>query len=137
MPERALAVPFESSEIIDILCAEFRKRLAANCHLQGGKEYASFRASFDVGLTLRGTSGITVDTIAWDKPYREPKVEGTVEGATVNASIPADTYQSGEPNAERMARGMPLTVTDKRGNKRKVRVSDAEAVSASPKMEGK
>ena len=130
MAEKALAVPLESPEIIDILCAEFRKRLESNCHLQGGKAYASFRASFDVGLTLRGVSGIAVDTIAWSKPYRDAVVPDT-EGETVMASIPPDEYVSQPPNTERMHRGMPLTVTDKRGNKRKVRVSDAEAVSSS------
>src|SRR5580692_5553885 len=103
MAEKALAIPFESPEIVDILCAEFRKRLEANCHLQGQKEYASFRAHFDIGLTLRGVSGITVDTVAWDKPYREERVEGT-EGETVMVSPPPDTYVSGEPNAERMKR---------------------------------
>jgi hypothetical protein len=129
--EKALAVPFEASEVIDILCDEFRARLGANCHLQGRREYASFKAHFDVGITLRSVAGVSVDTIAWDKPYRDPKVEGTEEGETVMVSPPVSEYVSGEPNAERMKRGMPLTVTDKRGNKRKVRVSDAEAVSSS------
>ena len=58
------------------------------------------------------------------------------EGDTITVIIPSDEYASGEPNAERMKRGMPLTVRDKKGNNRKVRVSDAEAVSASPKIDG-
>ena len=131
--EKALAIPFESPEIVDILCAEFRKRLEANCHLQGQKEYASFRASFDISLTLRTVSGISADTIAWAKPYRDPQVPDT-EGEAVTAEIPPSEYVSAAPNTERMQRGMPVTVTDKRGNKRKVRVSDAEAVSAAPKI---
>ena len=132
MAEKALAVPFESAEIIDILCDEFRKRLMQNCHLQGGKEYASFKASFDVNMTLRSISGVVADTIVWSKPYREAKVEGT-EGAA-EAVVQQSEFVSGEPNTERMKRGMPLTVTDKRGNRRKVRVSDAEAVNAQPKV---
>jgi hypothetical protein len=134
MAEKALAIPFEASEVIDILCDEFRKRLGANCHLQGRREWASFRATFDITLKLRSVAGVEVDTIAWAKPYRDEKVEGTEGAETVAAEIPVTEYVSGEPNAERMKRGMPLTVTDKRGNKRKVRVTDAEAVSAAPKM---
>jgi hypothetical protein len=131
--ERALAVPFEAGEIIDILCQEFRTRLGANCTLQGRREYASFKASFDVKMTLRTVAGEAVETIVWAKPYRDEKVEGTTGAQTITVEPPVSEYASGEPNAERMRRGMPLTVTDKRGNKRKVRVSDAEAVSAQPK----
>jgi hypothetical protein len=128
MAEKALAVPFEAGEIIDILCQEFRTRLGANCTLQGRREYASFKASFDVKMTLRTVAGEAVETIVWAKPYRDEKVEGT-EGETVTTDIPPSEYISAEPNAERMKRGMPLTVQDKRGNRRKVRVSDAETVS--------
>lgn len=127
MGEKALAVPFESTEIIDILCEEFKRRLQQNCHLQGRREYASFRAAFDITMTLRTVAGEPRETIVWDKPYRDAKVEGT-EGEPV-AVVAQSEFQSKEPNAERMERGMPLTVQDKKGNRRKVRVSDAEAVS--------
>lgn len=137
MAEKALPIPFESSEIIDILCAEFRARLGQNCHLQGGKEYASFRATFDVTMTLRSISGVVAETIAWAKPYRDEKVPDTTGAVTTEIKSPITTFESGDPNAERMKRGMPLTVTDKRGNKRKVRVSDAEAVSAQHQVEEK
>lgn len=126
--EKALAVPFEASEVIDILCDEFRRRLAANCYFQRRQEYASFRAEFDVRVRLKTVARVEVDTVVWDKPYRDPKVEGT-EGEEVVADIPVTEFASKEPNAERMERGMPLTVEDKKGNRRKVRVSDAEAVS--------
>jgi hypothetical protein len=135
MSEKALPIPFESSEIIDILCQEFRARLGQNCHLQGGKEYASFRATFDVTMTLRSISGVVAETIAWAKPYRDEKVEGT-SGDTVVADVPCSNFESAEPNTERMKRGMPLTVQDKRGNRRKVRVSDAETVSRTHNDDG-
>lgn len=133
MAEKALALPFEAGEIIDILCDEFRTRLGANCHLQGRREYASFKARFDIGITLRSVAGVSVETIVWAKPYRDEKVKGTTGAEVIEDDIPTADYVSGEPNAERMKRRMPLTVTDKRGNKRKVRVSDAEAVCATTK----
>ena len=126
MTEIAVNTPFDSGEIKDIACEEFRRRLDGLGPLQGAKEYASFEIGFNVNIRLwrTGDTALAKDTLAW----------GTVsqgQGETQNHP-PADEtitvlnsgFESGDPNKERQDRGMPLTVesSDGRGGKIRKRV---------------
>ena len=126
MAETAVNVPFDSNEIKEIVCSELRKRLDSLGPLQGAKEYSSFDIGFNVTIRLR-TSGNTAspkETLAW----------GKAKGGMVNPdhqevlSAANDNFTSGDPNEERLARDMPLTVESKdgRGNivRRKVNVKE-------------
>lgn len=116
MPEVAINAPFDSNEIKDIACKEFRKRLDSLGPLQGAKEYSSFLVSFQVGIRLRRPGDIAEDknTLAW----------GSVEQGRVNpehveeSETVHESFESGDPNDERLAHNMPLTVEtrDGRGN---------------------
>ena len=126
MPEVALNLPFDSGEIKDIACAEFRKRLDQLGPLQGAKEYAKFDLSFNVAITLRrvGETTLPKETLAWGSVVKETAVP---DGATVtseSAQVLDSKFTSGDPNTERQARGMPLTVesTDGKGGKTRRRV---------------
>ena len=126
MPEVAVNVPFESNEIKEIVCDELRKRLDLLGPLQGAKEYSSFSIGFNVTIRLSRVGDVTVpkETLAW----------GTASGGESDLSheqtvLTDDSeFQSGDPNDERQARAMPLTVeaTDGRGGKirRKVLVKE-------------
>ena len=113
MAEVALAVPFDATEIKDIICQELRKRLDALGPLQLAKEYARFDVGFNLSIRLyrAGEATAPKETLAW----------GSVQGGKVNPDdteesvVAASTFESGDPNDERISRGMPVTVETKDG----------------------
>lgn len=124
MAEVAVNVPLDANEIKSIACEELRKRLDQLGPLQGGKEYARFDLSFQVNIRLYRTGETTApkDTLAW----------GHVAAGEIDPDQPEERvdlvnsgFTSGDPNAERQARGMPLTVetTDGRGGKTRKKVN--------------
>lgn len=122
MAEIAVNTPFDSGEIKDIACQEFRKRLDGLSPLMGAKEYASFEIKFHVGIKLCRIGEVTTpkDTLAWGSAQggeENPEHEQTIANEV-------SSFESGDPNTERQARGMPLTVetTDGRGGKTRKRV---------------
>ena len=118
--EKAIAVPFCSSEIIEIAVQEFRKRLNGLSPLQGNKEYAGFELSFHTDVKLFGMAtngGGTKETLAWGK---------VMQGNTGADAQPADAvsdvggYKSDpDVNEERLKNNLPLTVeaNDGRGGR--------------------
>ena len=145
MPEIAINVPFEAGEVIDVILDEFKTRMRGLSPLQGNKEYAAFSADFQVKLRLRRSGETPTDakeTLAWGKaemgdvtPQGEP---GPLDPFEAGARLGNDElvtvehtshFESRDPNVERQARDMPLTVegNDGKGGKarRKVRVKGA------------
>ena len=124
MVETAVNVPFEANEIKEIICEELRKRLDGLCPLQGSKEYPRFQIDFQVNIRLFRSAAATdpKDTLAWGTVERGEESSGHVE----ELAVVGDSYESGDPNEERIARGKQLTVEtrDGRGNisRRKVNV---------------
>lgn len=130
MPETAINAPFDASEIIEIAKQEFEKRLRGLSPLQGAKEYAAFSLDFQVKIRLRRAGETTQDareTLAWGGASLPSAAD--LDAAAEEEEIRNSTYQSKDPNEERIERDMPLTVesTDGRGGKkrRKVRVKGA------------
>lgn len=121
MPEKALPLPFDSDEIVQIACDELKKRLRGLSPLYSGKQYNSFSLDFNVGIRLVRASGEAVNTLAWGS-----NKGGTIsEADTAELDAVQDTFTSKEPNVERMERDMPLTVEDRKGGlPKKVRVKD-------------
>lgn len=131
MPEVAINVPFESNEVKDILCQEFRKRLDGLGPLQGAKEYGAFSADFQVKIKLRRTGEIVTDakeTMAWGQASKGVILQ-PVLGEELETAEEASHFDSRDPNEERQARDMPLTVegSDGKGGRarRKVKVKVA------------
>jgi hypothetical protein len=125
MGEKALAVPFESEEIIEIAVQEFRKRLQGLSPLQLNKEYAGFEITFNHKIMLHkmgANGGGDKETLAWSTVQK-----GDVSGEGEMASS-VDEFKSGDPNTERLDHDLPLTVegSDGKGNKirKKVKVKD-------------
>jgi len=125
MQEIAVNVPFDADEVKEISVQEFRKRLDGLSPLTGSKEYAAFSLDFNVKIRLRRSGETNVDakeTLAW----------GTVEKGDQVASDGDETeevaskFESLDPNDERQARDMPMTVESKDGKgghvRRKVKV---------------
>ena len=135
MPETAVNLPFESSEIIDIAMQEFRKRLLGLSPLQSNKEYAGFSLDFQVKIHLRRTGEAIHEgreTLAWGNVQRGELPSGADLDAVSHEMEIADhtsTFESKDPNDERIERDMPLVVeaSDGKGGKirKKVRVSNA------------
>ena|SRR5271166_5669855 len=127
--EKALAIPFNTDEIIEISCAEFKKRLTQQSPLYSGKEYASFKLSYNVNIVLRNQGGELINTLAWGETEQSRVPEGVdaTTAPTEEVTIKDSTFESAEPNVERMNRDMPLTVMDRKGGKRKVHVKDIKA----------
>ena len=124
--EKALPVPFNTDEIIEIAVAEFKKRLTQQSPLYSGKEYASFKLSYNVRIELRSKGGELTNTLAWGEKEQSHVPEG-IDPTTAPAEVVTlsdDPFESAEPNVERMNRSMPLTVMDKKGGTRKVHVKD-------------
>jgi hypothetical protein len=119
MPEVAIAVPFDANEIKDILGEEFRKRLDQLGPLQGAKEYCWFAVNYQIQITLRRTGELATEkkTLAWGNIQRGAGYDGDI---IENESVSA-VFESDDPNKERMARGMPLTVEASDGHGGKVR----------------
>ena len=63
MAETALATPFDSDEIVEIACEEFKKRLRGLSPLYSGKLYNSFALDFNVGIRLIRASGEPVSIL--------------------------------------------------------------------------
>ena len=112
MPEVAVNVPFDAGEVKKIICEELHKRLDTLGPLQLAKEYASFSVDYKVTIRLRRSGEVTPpkETLAW----------GTIERGDPKAKVVAessldDMFESGDPNEERLARNMPLTVETKDG----------------------
>jgi hypothetical protein len=133
MPEIALNVPFDSGEICQIVGEELQARLRGLSPLQGNKEYAAFSVEFQVKIKLlRAGEQPTEarDTLAWGKAEKGilPSAED-LDAASQDMEISeatSSTYESKDPNEERVERDMPLTVEtgDGRGGKirKKVKV---------------
>lgn len=121
MPEIAVNAPFDSNEIKDILVAEFKQRLNGLVPLQGAKEYASFSADFQVKIHVKrlGEQGAGKETLAWGSVKQGDPSAADLDLVSEEAEIANSTLTSKDPNEERMARDMPLTVetTDGRGGK--------------------
>jgi hypothetical protein len=129
MSETAIAVPFDTEEIITIAVEEFRKRLRSLSPMQGMKQYAGFELSFHTDIKLFGMAtngGSTKQTLAWGK---------VVQGATGVGAQPAEaasdvSMHTSDPdvNAERLAHDLPLTVESGDGKggrvRKKVRVKN-------------
>jgi hypothetical protein len=138
MVETAINVPFDSNEVKDIVIAELRKRLDNLSPLTGGKEYVSFSVDFQVKIKLRRSGEAPHEereTLAWGGITRgvtmesieavEEQVNGRPAEGTETAEL-SSSLDSRDPNEERLARDMPLTVEtgDGRGGRvrRKVKV---------------
>lgn len=125
MPEIALAVPFDASEVKDIACQEFRKRLDSLSPLSGLKEYNHFELEFSVKIRLSNPANMNKpkETLAWGKIEAG---QPTTEAPNEDAEVMGPGFASGDPNEERQNRDMPLTVevSDGKGGKvrKKVRV---------------
>jgi len=125
MIEKAINVSFDAGEICEIAAAEFLKRIRSLSPLSGGKLYAHFSLDFNVGIKLQRSGEDPQnanDTLVWGTVTAGDLVEDVeVECAKIE-----DTFESKEPNVERVARNLPLTVetTDGKGGKitKKVRV---------------
>jgi hypothetical protein len=124
MSEIAINTPFEAGEIIDIACAEFRKRLLGLSPLQGSKEYAAFSIEFNHKVSLKRAG-------EQDHEQRHTLAWGSVgKGAFTEVPdlqiVRQEEFVSQDPNEERLERDMPLSVEtgDGRGGKirKKVRV---------------
>lgn len=123
MAETALAVPFETTEIIEIAVQEFRKRLLSLSPLQNSKEYAGFEISFNHTIKLHRlghNGGGEKETLAWGGAQG-----GDVSLETLTESVDDnDQFKSGTPNDERLAHNLPLTVetSDGKGGKQRKKV---------------
>ena len=123
--EIAIATPFEANEIIDIACEEFRKRLTGLTPLHSAKEYAGFEIKFSHEISLYGLSfGGDKQTLAWGG-----EKHGVTTGKPDATISDGGTFKSENPNTERMARDMPLTVeyADGKGHKQRKKVKIADA----------
>jgi hypothetical protein len=135
MAEVAINEPFDSGEIMHIISEELQSRMRGLSPLQGGKQYAAFAVDFQVKIRLRRageTAGESKETLAWGFAQKgELPSAADLEAAVAETLIAeeASHFDSRDPNEERVARDMPLTVEsgDGRGGKitRKVRVKSA------------
>lgn len=121
MTERAIATPFDSTEIIDIAVNQFRKRLESLSPLQGNKEYGAFEIDYSHVIRLRRMAeSETSDTktLAWGRVMQgDMKTEGEV----ITETVVLDAFQSKSPNDERMANDLPLTIETNDGKGGRVR----------------
>jgi hypothetical protein len=117
MAEVAVNLPFDANEVKDIACQEFRKRLDGLSPLMGAKEYSKFELDFEVKIKLSrlGAATAPTDTLAWG--HAEKVLPGPIEvsgddAVTVEetAEITGYTFETKDPNDERLERDMPLTI---------------------------
>ena len=127
--ETAVNVPFEASEICHIIGEELQARLRGLSPLSHSKEYAAFSVDFQVKIRLRRTGetkGDERETLAWGSVASNPAAILTSGVEGIETAEESSTYQSKEPNEERVERDMPLTIEtgDGRGGKirKKVKV---------------
>lgn len=124
MPERAIAEPFNSEEIIEIIVQDLRKKLSSLCPLQSLKQYAAFEIKYQHSIKLfpvGADASSAKDTLAWgsasagdvSSPGNAVEVEGK------------DEFKSGvSANDVRIAHNLPLTVeaSDGKGGKTRKKV---------------
>jgi hypothetical protein len=122
MAEKALAVPFDTEEIIEIAVAEFTRRLKGLSPLQGMKQYAGFELSFHTDIKLFGMAtngGGTKETLAWGNVM---KGDTGADAPAVDAASDMSTHKSDpDVNKERLDHDLPLTVETGDGKGGKVR----------------
>lgn len=125
--EKALAAPFDTEEIIEIACQEFKRRLRGLSPLQGMKQYAGFEINFHTDVKLFGMAtngGGAKDTLAWGKMMQG---ETGANAKPVAADSDVSMHRSdSDVNEERLKHDLPLTVEtgDGKGGKitKKVKV---------------
>ena len=115
MTEVAVNVPFDSNEIKDIACSEFRKRLDGLSPLMGMKEYSKFKLSFEIKIDLDrlGAATAPTSTLAWGEAIGDRQIPGEVEQESV--AVTGETFETKDPNDERLERDMPLTIETANG----------------------
>ena|ERR1700728_1523699 len=130
MVETAINVAFEANEIKEIIGQELRKRLDGLSPLTGSKEYSWFGVDFEIKIRYRRAGEQPHEekqTLAWGHLERPTNTVLLTEGATgVGTAEHHSSFESKDPNEERLDRDMPLTIEtgDGRGGKlrKKVRV---------------
>jgi hypothetical protein len=129
MQEVALNVPFDSQEVIHIVTEELQARMRGLSPLQGNKEYVSFAVDFEVKIRLWRSGEAPQEgreTLAWGNVKQGDPSAADLDAV---AAEEASKFESRDPNEERVARDMPLTVEsgDGRGGRvrRKVKVRGA------------
>jgi hypothetical protein len=127
MAEKALAVPFDTEEIIEIAVEQFRRRLKGLSPLQGMKQYSGFELSFNTSIKLFGMAtngGGVKETLAWGRATAgdtgaDAEPVGAMTDVAMHTSDP-------DVNKERLDHDLPLTVEtgDGKGGKvtKKVRI---------------
>lgn len=127
MQEIAVNVPFEAGEIVQIVSDELKSRMSKLSPLQGSKEYTAFSVDFQVKIKLRRSGEApheARETLAWGKVEKGglPSADDLdAVAAEVVAADETSHFDSRDPNEERMARDMPLTVESGDGKGGKVR----------------
>lgn len=124
MQETALNVPFEAGEIIHIVAEELQARMRGLSPLTGSKEYAAFSVDYHVKIRLRRAGETIVEareTLAW----------GNVTKGTDGKAVPLTEdhiaieekshFDSKDPNEERVARDLPLTIESGDGRGGRIR----------------
>jgi hypothetical protein len=126
MTEVALALPFDANEVKDIACQEFRKRLDGLSPLMGTKEYSKFKLYFEIKIDLDrlGAATAPTSTLAWGEAVGVREVPGEVEQES--AAVTGETFETKDPNDERLERDMPLVIETTNGKgvtgRRKARI---------------
>lgn len=126
MIETAINVPFDSNEVKDIVIAELRKRLDNLSPLSGGKEYTSFSVDFQVKIKLRRSGEApheARETLAWGNVAKGDPSASDLDAVAAEMVAAEETshFDSRDPNEERLARDMPLTVETGDGRGGRVR----------------
>lgn len=126
MAEVAVNVPFDSNEVKDIACQEFRKRLDGLSPLMGAKEYSKFRLYFEIKIEVSRLGAATgpTTTLAWGEAVGEREIPGEV--VPESAAVTGEIFETQDPNDERLERDMPLTIESVNGKgvaaRRKARI---------------
>ena len=126
MTEIAIATPFDSNEVKDIACQEFRKRLDGLSPLMGAKEYSKFKLDFEIKIELSrlGAATVPTSTLAWGDASGDRQIPG--ELVQESAAVTGETFETQDPNDERLERDMPLTIETVNGKgvaaRRKARI---------------
>lgn len=125
MIEKAIPVPLESNEILEIVSQELKKRLVSLSPLQGGKEYAGFEIVFNhtIRLFRVGAEAGSKETLAWGNVQNGDR---TGESETIEDK---STFSTGtDVNKVREEHDLPLTIetSDGRGGKIRKKVKSKD-----------
>lgn len=126
MAEVAINVPFDSNEVKDIACQEFRKRLDGLSPLMGAKEYSKFELDFNIAIKLSRLGAATgpTNTLAWGTATGDRQLPG--ELVEESAVVTGEIFETKDPNDERLERDMELTIETVNGKgvaaRRKARI---------------